>query len=213
MRWRQGGAGPRLVCIRKNVEIRKYGQTPGCQGCHAIATQNPRSVNHSDECRKRVGSAMQDDAAGAERLDESKGRKAEGAPEPDAVMGQSSSSSSGAAAGSREGHAPRGTRRTAEDAGLPSFHDLAEDRAVQTARADMMRLGELNCEMSEVAEVFHLGRLAASRSLFDILPEVVLNLRQRNCRTSQMLGDIGGTKSNGCDRQLTVDVRGETSES
>ena len=170
---------------RRNLEVRS--NSFGCQGCHPIATENSRSVNYSDECGKPVESVVRDDAAGAERLDKSKRRKGEGAPEPDAVVGQSSSSSRGAAAGSGEGHASRGTRRTAEDAGLPNVHDLAENRAVQTAHGDRMRYGELHCEMSEVAEVFHPGRLAASRR-------------------SPMLGDIGRTKSNGCDRQLTTVV-------
>ena len=40
-----------------------------------------------------------------------------------------------------------------------------------------MRLGELSCETLEVAEFFCPGRLAASCSLFDMLLEVVLDLR------------------------------------
>ena len=37
--------GPRTVYIRKNVEIRKSGQTLGCQGFLAVATNN--SINLS----------------------------------------------------------------------------------------------------------------------------------------------------------------------
>ena len=42
----QGGVpGPRRVYIRKNVEIRKYGQTPGRQGCLAFAKENTPSIS------------------------------------------------------------------------------------------------------------------------------------------------------------------------
>ena len=112
--------------------------------------------------------AMRDDALGAERLEESERRKGEVASGPDVAMGQSSSrSSSGAPAGTGEVPASRGTRRTAEDAGLPSLQDHAESRPVQSAGE--MRLGELSWETLEVAEVSCPGRLAPSCSLFDML--------------------------------------------
>ena len=88
---------------------------------------------------------MRDDAVGAERLEESKRRKDETAPESDVVMRQSSRSS-GASVGSGEMHASRGTRRTARDAGLPSLQDLAESRPVQSAHSEMMQLGKLSFE-------------------------------------------------------------------
>ena len=77
-------------------------------------------------------------------------------------------------------HAPRGTRRTAEGAGLSRLQDLAafQRRPVQSANGEMMRLVELSCETSEVAEVFCPGTfVAASGFVFDTLPEVVLDLR------------------------------------
>ena len=70
-------------------------------------------------------SAKRDDVVGSGRLEESKRRKGEVAPRQDVVMGQSRSSSSGAAAKSGEVPASRGTRRTAEDAGVPSLQDHA----------------------------------------------------------------------------------------
>ena len=94
----------------------------------------------------------------------------------------------------------RGTRRTAEYAGLPSLQDLAESRLVQSAHGEMMRLGEQSCDV-----FFGPGRLAVSCILFDMLPEVVLDENwmesQRTCPAS-VLGDIGGAEANGCDRQL-----------
>ena len=165
---RSGSAcrGPGRVYIRKNVEIPKYVQTPGCEGRLAITSENNRLISHNSICRKQVESATRDDAVGAERLEESKRWKGEVAPGPNVVMGQSSSSSSGAA-GSGEVPAFPGTRRTAEDAGLSSLQDFAEIRRVQSAHGEMMRLGEreLSCGTSEVAEVFCPGRRAAKLQL------------------------------------------------
>ena len=109
------------------------------------------------------------------------------APGPDVVMGQRSSSSSGAAAGSGGVPASGGTRRTADSADLPRLQDLAESRPVQSAHGEMLRLGELSGETSEVAEVFCPRRRAGSCSLFDMLPEVVLDLR-----TVRNLNDLAG---------------------
>ena len=55
----------------------------------ALSIENNRSLYHNSECRKRVESAMRDDAVGAERLEDSKRRKGEVAPGPDVVMSQS----------------------------------------------------------------------------------------------------------------------------
>ena len=161
---------------------------------------------HNSECRKRV----RDDAVGAECLEESKRQKSELAPGLDVVMGQGTSSS-GTVVGSGEVRAPRVTRKTAEDAGVPSLQDLAESRPVQSARGWVMRLEALIGATSEVATVSCPGRLAASRSLFELLLEVVLDVRnwlefERTCRTSRVLSDTGGAKANCCDRQLTTIV-------
>ena len=40
----------RQTYIRKDVELAKYGYTPGCEGCVAAAT-NQRPRMHSAECR------------------------------------------------------------------------------------------------------------------------------------------------------------------
>ena len=51
-----------------------------------VATENPRSVNHSDWCPKQVQSAMRDDAFRAEHIEESKRRRGAVASEPDVVV-------------------------------------------------------------------------------------------------------------------------------
>ena len=89
------------------------------------------------------------------------------------------------------------------------MHDLAESRPVQSAHGELMRLGELSCQTSEVEEVFCQGRLAASCILFNMLPEVVLDLRtdwNLNKPARRAKCWTGGVKANGCDRQLTKDV-------
>ena len=47
----------RQMYIRKDVELAKYGYTPGCEGCVAAAT-NQRPHMHSAECRTRIEQAM-----------------------------------------------------------------------------------------------------------------------------------------------------------
>ena len=47
----------RQMYIRKDVELAKYGYTPGCEGCVAAAT-NQRPRMHSAECRTRIEQAM-----------------------------------------------------------------------------------------------------------------------------------------------------------
>ena len=110
----------------------RYGETPGCQGCLAIATESNRSISHSSDCWKRVDSAMREDAFGAERLEESKRRKGEVAPGSDVVMDQSSSN--GAAAGSGEVQALRGTRCTAQECRVRKTSWRADPTSLHTVR-------------------------------------------------------------------------------
>ena len=114
---RDGGQGgvlvPRRVYIRKNVKIQKYDQVPGCHGCLAIATESNRSICHSSGCTTRVENAMRDNVFKSPRDGKVKWRQ-------DGIWSWGQSSSSGAAAGSGGVPASRGTRRTAEGAGLPS---------------------------------------------------------------------------------------------
>ena len=53
-------AEPRRVYIRRNVELDRYGYTPGCPGCIAAET-NAAPTNHSAECRARIEAAMSAD--------------------------------------------------------------------------------------------------------------------------------------------------------
>ena len=61
--------------------------------------------------------------------------------------------------GAAKGTHPEEREERRKMQGVPSSHDLAENRAVWIAHGDRMRFGELHCEMSEVAEVFHPERL------------------------------------------------------
>ena len=117
------------------------------QSPQRVLDQSLTTTNAGNEWKVQCVTTQSD----PQRLEESKRRTGEVAPGPDVVMGQSSSSSSGASAGSGEMPATRGTRRTAEDAGLSRLQDLAERRRVQSAEGEMTRLGELSCETSEVA--------------------------------------------------------------
>ena len=51
---------PRQTCIRRNVELKKYGFSPGCPGCIAAETGS-KPTNHSDICRARIEAEMQKD--------------------------------------------------------------------------------------------------------------------------------------------------------
>ena len=203
-------------------------------GVHQKRTSRPGSVVKFRDCkdvlqsRRRLidqslttahatnerKSAMRDDAAGAKRPEESKRRKerqdwtwswARGAEAlEEQIRGAAKSTH-------LEEHEERpktqGCRvcKTLPKADSSSLHTVT--------RCDS---GEMRSETSEVAEVFCPGRLAASCSLFDMLPQV-LNLRSgwslnEAAGASQVLDDIGGSKANGCDRQLTtvVEVSGGT---
>ena len=52
--------------IRREVELREHGYTPGCQGCDA-AREDRAPRRHSDECRKRIEEAVaaKEDESGA----------------------------------------------------------------------------------------------------------------------------------------------------
>ena len=50
--------------IRKDVELVRYGFTPGCQGC-AAAEQGDRAQAHSAACRQRIETAMAADEEAA----------------------------------------------------------------------------------------------------------------------------------------------------
>ena len=57
---------------RRDLEV---GKPLGCLGCVTFATETNRSISHNSEYWKRVERAVRDDAAGAERLEESLRRK------------------------------------------------------------------------------------------------------------------------------------------
>ena len=130
-------------------------------------------------------------------------------PGQDVVIGHLRSSSSGAAAR---------TWRNSKNGRRRRFGELVRPCREPTRPVCMRRVvrpKELSCGAIQVAEVFCPGRPAASCSLFDLLspPEKWLE-SQRTFRTSQVVGDTGGAKANGCDREFAtvVAVSGGTFE-
>ena len=113
-----------------------------------VVLQSPQRIIDKSLTAANAGNEwkvqMRDDVVGAERFEESKRRNGVVAPGPGVVMGQSSSSSSGDLRGA-EVPTSRGSRSTAQDAGLPRLQDLPESRPVWSAHGEMMRLGELRC--------------------------------------------------------------------
>ena len=60
---------PHRVHIRGHVELKRYGPTPGCPGCHSFQIGG-RPINHSEACRERIENLMRQDAASSkERVD------------------------------------------------------------------------------------------------------------------------------------------------
>ena len=66
---RSHATGPRRVYIRKDKELKKYGYTVGCPGCNA-ARSNMSGKDHSEACRERIQSRMEEDEESRRRLDE-----------------------------------------------------------------------------------------------------------------------------------------------
>ena len=90
----EGTPVPRRVYIRKDIEIHKYGLTPGCPGCTAILAEL-RHQPHSEECRKRIEEAMRKDLGdGGDRLAAAEDRRAAAAAQP-VPMQEGGSSGSG----------------------------------------------------------------------------------------------------------------------
>jgi len=68
----------RQIKIRRNVELRKFGYSEGCDGCRAAQSgEEPRG--HSQECRDRIEKRIiAEDPVRAEALREIKRRRGEG---------------------------------------------------------------------------------------------------------------------------------------
>ena len=61
-------AEPKRVYIRRNVELERYGYTPGCPGCIAAET-DAEPINHSAACRARIEAAVKMDDLPGDRLE------------------------------------------------------------------------------------------------------------------------------------------------
>ena len=66
---------PRRFYIRRNVELLKYGPTPGCKGCEAAFDGNRvgPAVVHDEHCRRRIEECMRN-AGDAVRVEEAESR-------------------------------------------------------------------------------------------------------------------------------------------
>eukprot|EP00972_Heterocapsa_arctica_P092499 13643187-Heterocapsa_arctica.AAC.1 len=65
---------PRRVYIRAGVELIKYGYTAGCQGCAAARDGRP-PLSHSEDCRVRIESEMEKEAAEGVRVERARKRQ------------------------------------------------------------------------------------------------------------------------------------------
>ncbi|CAK0856358.1 unnamed protein product [Prorocentrum cordatum] len=95
-------AGPRAVYIRKDVEIAKYGISPGCHGCAAILN-GAWAQAHSAERRARIEQAMQDDEEAKQRFEDARERKRRRTDVAGPVYQEGGSSGSGGPAPAQQG--------------------------------------------------------------------------------------------------------------
>ena len=86
---RNYASGPRRVYIRRDKELKKYGYTVGCPGCDA-ARANLSGKDHTEACRERIQSKMEEDEESKRRLDEAAARLlgARGVPPPSQAEAQ-----------------------------------------------------------------------------------------------------------------------------
>jgi len=71
---KQKGYIPRGVYIRRDVELKQYGYTDGCDGCDA-AKHGLSHRQHSRACKKRISEQMAKTQEGQQRLDRIKERE------------------------------------------------------------------------------------------------------------------------------------------
>ena len=179
--------GPRRVYIRRDVEIAKYGQTPGCAGCRAIAA-GARPQNHSEECRKRIEQRMRDDEEMARRLGAAAAKRArteevpaQAPPAPGPVAqapAAGGSSSSGAAGSGAHQNVPEEpSRNILRSSGAAPSRDPLPVRMEEDSRGQRRRADEAGMEPLDdlahsqpvreaIGEIHMLGYLGVERMDF-----------------------------------------------
>ncbi|CAK0882798.1 unnamed protein product, partial [Prorocentrum cordatum] len=183
-------AGPRAVYIRKDVEIAKYGLSPGCYGCAAILN-GARAQAHSAECRARIEQAMQDDEEAKQRLEDARERKRHRTDVAGPVYQEGGSSGSGGPAPAQQVPPAPEAAAAADVAMAPAPHDPGDDNMQEEIGALLLSLG-YSGRKADVMEVFCPNRLVGFAPLFGLVHGGSFDLRvgwdltdrqqQRQCR-------------------------------
>ncbi|CAK0838042.1 unnamed protein product, partial [Prorocentrum cordatum] len=183
-------AGPRAVYIRKDVEIAKYGLSPGCYGCAAILN-GARAQAHSAECRARIEQAMQDDEVAKQRLEDARERKRHRTDVAGPVYQEGGSSGSGGPAPAQQVPPVPEAAVAADVAMAPAPHDTGDDNMQEEIGALLLCLG-YSGRKADVMEVFCPSRLVGFAPLFGLVHGGSFDLRvgwdltdrqqQRQCR-------------------------------
>ncbi|CAK0860738.1 unnamed protein product, partial [Prorocentrum cordatum] len=184
-------AGPRAVYIRKDVEIAKYGLSPGCYGCAAILN-GARAQAHSAERRARIEQAMQDDEEAKQRLeDAARERKRHRTDVAGPVYQEGGSSGSGGPAPAQQVPPAPEAAAAADAAMAPAPHDLGDDNMQEEIGALLLSLG-YSGRKADVMEVFCPNGLVGFAPLFGMVHGGSFDLRvgwdltdrqqQRQCR-------------------------------
>ncbi|CAK0865359.1 unnamed protein product, partial [Prorocentrum cordatum] len=183
-------AGPRAVYIRKDVEIAKYGISPGCHGCAAILN-GARAQAHSAERRARIEQAMQDDEEAKQRLEDARERKRHRTDVAGPVYQEGGSSGSGGPAPAQQVPAAPEAAAAADAAMAPAPHDPGDDNMQEEISALLLSLG-YSGRKADVMEVFCPNRLVGFAPLFGLVHGGSFDLRvgwdltdrqqQRQCR-------------------------------
>ncbi|CAK0826156.1 unnamed protein product [Prorocentrum cordatum] len=160
-------AGPRAVYIRKDVEIAKYGLSPGCYGCAAILN-GARARAHSAECRARIEQAMQGDEEAKQRFEDARERKRHRTDVAGPVYQEGGSSGSGGPAPAQQVPPAPEAAAAADAATAPAPHDPGDDNMQEEIGALLLSLG-YSGRKANVMEVFCPNRLVGFAPLFGLV--------------------------------------------
>ncbi|CAK0903034.1 unnamed protein product, partial [Prorocentrum cordatum] len=182
--------GPRAVYIRKDVEIAKYGITPGCYGCAAILG-GARAQAHVAECRARIEQVMQDDDEAKQRLEDARERERHRVDVAGLVRPEGGSSGSGGPAPAQQVQPAAEAAAAADVAMAPALRDPGDDDMQEEVGALLLSLG-CSGRKADVMEVICPNRLVGFAPLFGLVHGGSFDLRvgwgltdrqqQRRCR-------------------------------
>ncbi|CAK0876009.1 unnamed protein product [Prorocentrum cordatum] len=175
---------------QEDVEIAKYGISPGCHGCAAILN-GARAQAHSAERRARIEQAMQDDEEAKQRLEDARERKRHRTDVAGPVYQEGGSSGSGGPAPAQQAPPAPEAAAAADVAIAPAPHDPGDDNMQEEIGALLLSLG-YSGRKADVMEVFCPNRLVGFAPLFGLVRGGSFALRvgwgltdrrqQRQCR-------------------------------